>query len=225
MRLKAFRTTRGDTSLLDVLAIVGAVIVVGALLLPTLAKSQAKASKINCVNCLKQTGLSFRLWAGDNGDKYPMQVSTNAGGTMELVGTGPVAAHFLVMSNELSTPKILLCPEDTKRTQVTHWTNLTDANLSYFVVPEADETMPSMWLTGDRNLASNTVPLKPGLFTFKASTLLSWTKDQHKHAGNLGFADGSVQQNKSETLQMSATNALHTYYQATSNTSFRLAIP
>jgi len=31
-------------------------------------------SKINCVLCLKQIGISFRIWEDDNGDKYPMEV-------------------------------------------------------------------------------------------------------------------------------------------------------
>ena len=226
MNLKGFRTNRGDTSLLDVLAIVAAVVVVLGLVLPMLAKSQAKASRINCVNNVKQIGLSFRLWAGDNNGKFPAHVSTNAGGTMELVGNGSVAAQFVVLSNELSTPKILLCPWDKQRSMTyTFATNLTDGNISYFVVPEGDESLPQMWLVGDRNLASNTVPLKAGLFTLKASTPMSWTKDLHKHQGNIGYADASVQQFTSTNLQASATNALHAYYQATTNSSFRIAIP
>jgi hypothetical protein len=36
-----------------------------------------------------------------------MQVSVTNGGTMELVNGGTVFEHFLVMSNELSTPKLL----------------------------------------------------------------------------------------------------------------------
>jgi len=69
------------------------------------------------------------------------------------------------------------------------------------------------------------VLLKAGISTLRASTVMSWTAEIHKHQGNLGFADGSVQQLTSQQLQSSATNALHTYYQATSNTFFRIAIP
>jgi len=42
-----------------------------------------------------------------------MQTSITNGGTMELIGTRRVFAHFGVMSNELSTPKILFCPQET----------------------------------------------------------------------------------------------------------------
>ena len=41
------------------------------MLLPALAAAKKKAQKINCINNLKQVGLAFRIWEGDNGDKYP----------------------------------------------------------------------------------------------------------------------------------------------------------
>ena len=44
--------------------------------LPALAAAKRKAQRINCVNNLKQVGLAFRIWEGDNNDKYPMAVST-----------------------------------------------------------------------------------------------------------------------------------------------------
>src|SRR5882672_11239589 len=71
---------------------------------------ERKAQHISCVNNLKQIGLGFRIWAGDNGGKFPFQISTNAGGTLELCSRDAngfdrnSVAHFLVASNELSTP-------------------------------------------------------------------------------------------------------------------------
>jgi hypothetical protein len=63
--------------------------------LKALEDAQARAARIQCVNNLKQVGLAFRIWGGDNGDKYP--------------------TSFIVMSNELSTTKILVCPSDQER--------------------------------------------------------------------------------------------------------------
>src|ERR1017187_9579944 len=73
-----------------------------------------KAQRITCVNNLKQIGLSFRIWALDNDGHFPFNVSTNSGGTMEFCAMGPdgfdrnAALHFQVMSNELSTPLLLV---------------------------------------------------------------------------------------------------------------------
>jgi hypothetical protein len=226
MKLKNTSSRRGAANLLDLFIMLLAVAIVAAIfVLPRLARSRARASRINCVNNLKQVGLSFRLWSGDNGDKMPAQVSTNEGGTMELVGNGGVFPHFSVMSNELSTPKILICPNDSRRTAATNFTNLRDGNISYFVVPEADETIPEMWLSGDRNLAANGVAFKRGLHTLTTNQALGWTAQIHTNYGNLGLADGSVQQPSNARLQPSFTNALRAYYSATTNVSFRIAIP
>ena len=221
MKLKTNSSQRGDASLLDLLVMLIAVAIVAAVFLPMLAKSRAKSSRIGCVNDVKQIGLSFRLWAGDNGDKMPAQVSTNAGGTMELVASGLVFPHFAVMSNELGTPKIIVCPNDAKRTSGTNFATLSDANVSYFVVPEADETIPNLWLSGDRNLATNNVPLKPGLFTMPTNRVVSWTAQMHVNTGNLCFADGRVQQIANAGLHKN----LRAYHKATTNATFRLIIP
>ena len=74
---------------------------------------------------------------------------------MELVASGFVFPHFQVMSNELSTPKILVCPADKNRTFKAKFTSdLRDANLSYFVNVDAVEGTSSSLLCGDRNLTN-----------------------------------------------------------------------
>jgi hypothetical protein len=226
MKPRLASARRGESSLLDLVVILAAVMIVGiVLILPSLAKSKPHSSKINCANNLKQIGLSFRMWAQDNGDKMPAQVSTNAGGTRELVAGGAVFPHFAVMSNELGTPKILVCPADMKRRFATNFsTSLSDANISYFVVPEADEAMPQLWLSGDRHLATNGVPLKPGLFTMATNRVLSWTVALHGNQGYLVVADSSVQQLSDAQLRASASSAFGAGLAGT-NALFRLIIP
>lgn len=110
-----------------------------ALLLPALAQAMAKAQRINCVNNMKQIGLSFRTWAIDHDGNYPFNLSTNQGGTMEFSARGndgsdsSAARIFQVISNELSTPKILVCPEDSKRQPALDFQSLLPANVSYRV--------------------------------------------------------------------------------------------
>jgi hypothetical protein len=92
-----------------------------------------------CFNNLQQIGLAFRTWAIDNNGQFPFNVSTNAGGTMEYCARGAdgfdsnAALHFQVMSNELSTPRILVCPKDQSRRPATRFPSLQASNVTYRV--------------------------------------------------------------------------------------------
>jgi len=115
------------------IAITCLVVLLEAIFLPALARSKARSSRIGCANNMKQIALAFQTWSLDNNDHFPMQVSVTNGGTLELVASGIVYQHFQVMSNELSTPKILNCPKDEKRSYATNFAvDLTDKNVSYF---------------------------------------------------------------------------------------------
>jgi hypothetical protein len=176
-----------------------AVLLLLAFLLPGFMLSHQMAARISCVNELKQVGLAYRVWSGDNGDKYPMAVSTNQGGSMERAMAGDVVLTFQVMSNELSTPKILVCPNDAHRKSATNFTNITKANISYFVGVDAVETNATMFLGGDRNLTTDK-GLSSGLLNITTNQAVRWTSEIHKNAGNILTADGSVQQLSSSGL-------------------------
>jgi prepilin-type processing-associated H-X9-DG protein len=177
----------------EVLVVIAVLVVAVALILPVLAKAKRKSSRISCANDLKQIGIAFRLWEGDNNDKYPMQVSVTNGGAMELIATGNVAACFQVMSNELNTPKILLCPEDTRRVLATNWSTLNNSNISYFVGLDADQSRPQTFLSGDDHFAIDGTLVKSGLLNVWSNAPIAWTKARHDRVGNIVLADGSVQ--------------------------------
>ncbi len=110
--MKALRKNAAFTfvELLIIICVVGCLAVV---LLPEFERRNRRTCcQLNCVNNLKQIALAFKLWSGDNAN-YPMRVSVTNGGTMELIKDGDVFVHFRVLSNELSTPKVLFCPQET----------------------------------------------------------------------------------------------------------------
>ena len=205
-------------TLFEVGVVIAVVMVLAVLLLPTLAKAKHKSSRIGCTSNLKQIGLSYRIWAGDYGDKYPIAISVTNGGSMEMVITGNVVQTFLVMSNELSTPKLLVCPQDTKRIWAADFTGLSNSNISYFVgVGATNEMHPQMIISGDSNFEIGGVTVKPGLWEFGTNDPVVWSATRHVKTGNIGLADGSI--------QSTTSSGLHVYFQQTGLATNRLAIP
>ena len=192
------RWTKSGFTLIALLVIIAVLAILAALLLPALASAEKKSSKIGCVNNLKQVGLAFRIWEGDNDDKLPMDVPAAKGVTLELVTGANTYRHFQVMSNELSTPKILVCPNDT-RTAAYNFARLKNQNVSYFVGLDAKEEFPQRFLAGDRNLTGLTSP-ENGILKLVPGDAVSWTSAIHVNQGNIGLADGSVQQTTSTGL-------------------------
>lgn len=192
-RGKRRRRIRGS-SFVDVLIIVATVFLMGAVVLPRFARTKCGAPRISCVNNLKQVGLSFRIYANDNNDRYPMAVPESEGGAEEAVARGDVFRIFQVMSNELSVPKTILCPADWKnRSAATNWTQLSNSNISYLVGLDAADTRPDMILSGDRDIAEGG-QLLTGLVNLTTNRPVAWHRLLHQEGGNIGLADGSVQQ-------------------------------
>jgi prepilin-type N-terminal cleavage/methylation domain-containing protein len=174
--MKNQREKRRAFTLIELLVVIAIIAILAAMLLPALARAKARAQRASCANNLKELGIAFKTWGLDNNDSYPMTVPSASGGPPNATQIQGGAYMYLyqifgVMSNEVSTAKLLACPTDSATTV---WTNLLiafgedlnspitvgggtmytmcNSNVSYFIGLQATEDFPSMILSGDRNI-------------------------------------------------------------------------
>jgi prepilin-type N-terminal cleavage/methylation domain-containing protein len=195
---------RSAFTLIELLVVIAIIAILAALLLPALAKSKAKAHRTACVNNQKQIGLSFTMWAGDHNDKYPSTVDVAEGGSKALYETWQ---HFITISNELVTPKILNCPSDRAKQIASDFSDsatglrtLKNAAISYVVGTGAVPDRPAAHLAGDRNLLGRDGQGCGPSAIFGVITQLRvgdnprWDNTMHVNAGIMVLADGSAHQ-------------------------------
>ena len=124
-----------------------------------------KVQSQRCFNNLKQIGTAIGIYAINNQDRYPWQVPQSEGGTAEIaqprsdtdalldIDGKPIFdanawRHFQVLSDELSNPKVLRCPNDESQTQANTFSSTPPKRAGRNIIP-FDKNSVSYWLRTD----------------------------------------------------------------------------
>lgn len=204
---------RGAFTLIELLVVIAIIGILAALLLPTLGRTKERAKRVECAGNLRHVGLAFHLFAHDHGGKFPTQVSTNDGGSLEFVTKGYQIQgcfffgyeHFRPLARELVIPKLLACPSDQLRWPATNFAQFDNHNVSYLIGLKADPSLPNAVLAGDSNLGGKAESCTIITIPDPDPRQNHWWLGPHGRTGNLLFADGHVEESSDALLASEET--------------------
>ena len=205
--------------------VIAIIAILAGLLLSALAGAKEKGRCAKCISNLRQVSLGFRTFALDAEGYYPWHVLPSDGGTYGS-SAGTIWRNYRAASNELITPKILVCPSDpaTKAT-VIDWSAGTNglahsANrelaVSYFIGLDSYEQLAVTLIAGDRNIIGGkssqcaSVRADPGVAAVllrPTNNAIAWSGGIHGSQGNIAVSDGSVQKTRRAGLQQMIAEA------------------
>lgn len=100
-------------TLIELLVVIAIIVILAALLLPTISKSKERGRSTACLSNLRQIGISLQIYVQENDNKLPVMydalISTNV-----TPPTNSLATIDQVLSNHLGNARVLLCPSDNK---------------------------------------------------------------------------------------------------------------
>jgi hypothetical protein len=228
---KAAQRALTSAELITVLAVIS---IIAVLVFAMMVRSQRVRLRATCIDNQKQIVLSFKMFAGDSAQIYPVEYFTDNAHRFPSNSNRAVWEYLCLVSNELGSAKVLVCPKDISRrsNSVAGFSQNIDglahplrqnSSISYFLGMSAHETKPNSLALGDRNLALNSAsPLYNSLGgdATVIATNSAWRRFPnepfHGDSGYYALSDGSVQQASNARLQ-EALRYARDYYGTNAN--------
>ena len=218
------KTKASAFSRADLLFCLFALTLVFTMAISVFASNKSESQRVICFNNLRQVGHAFHMWANDYGDKIQWQVDLPLGGTRGHQIGGNAWWQFSWISNQLDSPKLLVCPADVGTTKVaSEWgatpggflnPNYRNNAISYPLFLHAQPNAPASLLSGDRNFRVDTIGnscvyVSAGTcFALFPRGMGAWTNAIHGLKGHLLLMDGSVPFTTSSEFQQAISSPL-----------------